>query len=85
MNKEKIIKGASEILGIAAYVTTNADDDKTLSECLEMVENENYGANLTDEQWVYGLVATYAFNSGLYDEWKEYQVKFNQALLGVAK
>lgn len=78
MNKEKIIKGASEILGLSA-------DDKDLSEYLEFVQQENYGLNLSDEVWTYRLVSYYAFVAGMFNEWKEYQTKFNQALLGVEK
>lgn len=73
MDKEKIIKKASEILGISA-------DNKYLRECLFFVEQENYGLNLSDEVWTYGLVAHYAFVAGMFNEWKEYQTKFNQAL-----
>ena len=78
MNKEKIIKGASEILGIS-------DDDKHLSSCLEIKLNEYYCYELSDEQWIYGLVAEYAFCAGMFDEWKEYQKKFNKSLFGVVK
>lgn len=78
MNKEKIIKGASEILGLLA-------DDKDLSKYLEFVQQENYGLKLSDEAWTYGLVAYYTFVAGMFNEWKEYQGKFNQALLGVEK
>lgn len=78
MNKEKIIKGASEILGLSA-------DDKNLSSCLEIVIAENYGYELSDEQWIYGLVAEYAFCAGMFNEWKEYQTKFNKSLFGVGK
>jgi hypothetical protein len=78
MDKEKIIKKASKILGISA-------NDKHLREYLFFVEQENYGLDLTDEVWAYGLVAYYTFCYGMFDEWKEYQAKFNQALLGVGK
>lgn len=77
MNKQKIIDGASEILGNA--------ERNLLAEYLENVLNENYGLQLTDEQWIYGLLAYYGFVAGDFEIWKEYQVKFNQALLGVAK
>ena len=78
MDKEKVIKKASEILDISA-------DDKHLREYLFFVEQENYGLDLSDEAWAYGLVAYYTFCYGMFNEWKEYQTKFNQALLGVKK
>lgn len=72
MNKEKIIKRASEILGIA-------ENDESLSSCLEMVLNENYGLQLSDEAWAYGLVEAYAFCAGLFGVWTVYLKKFNEA------
>lgn len=74
MNKEKIIKGASEILDIPK-------NDKFLLECWTTVGTENFNAELTDEAWTYGLVAEYAFIAGMFETWKEYQVKFNQETL----
>lgn len=74
MNKEKIIKRASEILDIL-------ENDKYLLECWTTVGTENFNAELTDEAWTYGLVAEYAFIAGMFETWKEYQVKFNQEIL----
>lgn len=78
MNKEKIIKRASEILGIA-------ENDESLSSCLEMVLNENYGYELSDEAWAYGLAEAYAFCAGLFEKWTECLAKFNEAKLRGAK
>ena len=75
MNKKKVLKKSAKILGLSA-------DDEELSKCLKMVEDENYGANFSDEEWVYGVVAGYSFCAGLFNVWKEYQVKFNQVLRG---
>lgn len=74
MNKEKIIKRASEILDIP-------ENDKNLLECWNTVGTENFNAELTEEAWTYGLVAEYAFIAGMFETWKEYQVKFNQEIL----
>ena len=78
MNKEKIIKGASEILGISA-------DDKHLSSCLEIVIAENYGHELSDEAWTWGLTEAYAFSAGMFEKWKECVAKFNKLKYEVVK
>ena len=74
MNKEKIIRGASEILDIP-------ENDEMLNESFMLFENENYGTNLSDEVLIWGLVAEHAFATGMFETWKEYQVKFNQEIL----
>lgn len=78
MNKEKIIERASGILGVS-------EKDERLSEFLGNVLNENYGWDLTDEQWAYGLVEYYAFVTGRFEVWSTYATKFNEARFGVAK
>lgn len=78
MNKEKIIKGASEILGISA-------DDKFLSDCLKMIIAENSMYELSDEAWTWGLAEAYTFSAGMFEKWKECVVKFNKLKYGVGK
>ncbi len=76
MNKENIYKKASEILGLDLEKSRNDFDDMW-----ELVENENCG--IEDETLLtYALVAEYSFCFGVFDKWKEYQCKYNEAVMG---
>lgn len=75
MNKENIFKNASKVFNIEP-------NDEFLMKCWEIVCSEHFNEQLPEDLWTTALITEYAFCSGNFPIWKEYQVKFNQAYFG---
>lgn len=72
MNKEEIIKRASEI------VNANIDE---VGEYFGFVFNDNamFMDKISDDTWIAGIVSEYHFIHGNFEEWKEWNNKFQIA------
>lgn len=96
-----LIKNANDILGLPIDWQNTASDDnyQQLFACTRMVLNTLVGmweitdnTKLIPEEFgldcstlVYGILSEYAFVSGMFNEWKIWQEKYNTGLFKVQR
>ena len=93
MTLTDLIEKANSVIALPIDWENITEDENyiTLFECArirlhDMLGNWLEGDSVIDDAYkevaLYGIIAEYAFISGLYDMWKEYETKYNAAIRG---